>query len=271
MAKFFFNNRSYNCRLLIAFIATNNIFLFGVDSFSYSQESTPTAILTPVINSLDKENQELLLKEKALLKEVQNSIPTPTPSATPTATQAAPTCQDLLKASTDTVTRLRKELDDTRNRLAVSETEVERLAYLIDDKSKVNIQQRKRAAISNQQEKRDQIDIQSKVDSDMQIATVIAEKAQLRTGPGMNNSPLMTVAKGTRLAIETKSGEWYRVVAPTGARAWVSSDVLDLGVGFRRLPPGEHKISNPNSEEANQMEAAAFEAIVKGVPKTPVP
>jgi len=63
----------------------------------------------------------------------------------------------------------------------------------------------------------------------MPVATVTVEKAHLRTGPSKDNSPLMTVLRGTRLAIETRKGSWYRVISPTGVRAWISSDVVSFG------------------------------------------
>lgn len=69
--------------------------------------------------------------------------------------------------------------------------------------------------------------------SEMQIATVIVEKANLRTGPGKKNSPIMTVSKGTRLAIETRLDDWYRVITPTGTRAWILSDLIAFGRNYR--------------------------------------
>src|SRR5262249_27655693 len=66
-------------------------------------------------------------------------------------------------------------------------------------------------------------------EADMPIAPVVLDKASLRTGPGKDNSPLMAVAKNTRLAVETRQGAWYRVIAPTGARAWVAADAIGFG------------------------------------------
>ena len=131
------------------------------------------------------------------------------------------------------IAKLSADLEEARNRLMISETEVERLSSLLQDRGRGGAKSSapsERASLSSSGMRvREPGEIQAKADSDMPIATVIAEKVQLRTGPGKNNSPLMTVSQGTRLAVETRSGEWYRVIAPTGARAWVSSDVVDFG------------------------------------------
>jgi len=68
-----------------------------------------------------------------------------------------------------------------------------------------------------------------KTSPEMPIATVIVDKANLRAGPGKNNSTIMSVAKGTRLAVETNQGDWYRVVTPTGGRAWISRETVGFG------------------------------------------
>lgn len=61
---------------------------------------------------------------------------------------------------------------------------------------------------------------------DLQVVEVTVSKANLRVGPGLENSPLMTVAQGTRLVVEIEESGWYRVVAPNGERVWVSSKVV---------------------------------------------
>ena len=61
---------------------------------------------------------------------------------------------------------------------------------------------------------------------DLQVVEVSVNKANLRVGPGLNHSPLMTVAQGTRLVVETEKDKWYRIIAPNGVRLWVSSDVV---------------------------------------------
>ena len=61
---------------------------------------------------------------------------------------------------------------------------------------------------------------------DLRVVEVNVNKANLRVGPGLENSPLMTVAQGTKLAVEVEEGGWYRVLAPNGVRVWISSSVV---------------------------------------------
>ena len=63
----------------------------------------------------------------------------------------------------------------------------------------------------------------------MTVAEVAVKKAYLRSGPGPDNAPLMSVAQGARLVIETRQGEWYRVISPQGSRAWIHSSVIAFG------------------------------------------
>jgi uncharacterized protein YraI len=71
-------------------------------------------------------------------------------------------------------------------------------------------------------------DTATKTSSDVAIATVLVDKIYLRSGPGKENSPVMTVAKGVRLTVETRRGDWLRVVTPNNGRAWVSAEVVQL-------------------------------------------
>lgn len=77
---------------------------------------------------------------------------------------------------------------------------------------------------------------------DMPVATVTAEKAFLRTGPGKDNSPLMSVGQGTKLVVETRAGEWFRVITPTGTRAWVVSEVLAFSPDYSSRPTSTVRI-----------------------------
>jgi SH3-like domain-containing protein len=142
---------------------------------------------------------------------------------------------------------LSKEITTLKNRLLLAETEVERLSAIIDERNRKNISaftarrvelggrpeietgstevRRATAAIAQ----RPTDTKATEPTQDMQVVTVRAEKAHLRTGPGEDNSPLMSVARGTRLAVETRSGDWYRVISPAGTRAWVSSSVVVFG------------------------------------------
>ncbi len=61
------------------------------------------------------------------------------------------------------------------------------------------------------------------------ILTITGSKVNLRNGPGLKHSPIMQISKGAKLTIEAKEGEWYRVYTPTGSRAYVHQDVVEIG------------------------------------------
>ncbi len=169
-----------------------------------------------------------------------------------------------LKEAKTKIQRLSRELNDTRNRLMVAETEVERLSSQFEARNRSNLTKLGAVAAVNVNrhppaQQRKQQPVAQPVE-EMPIATIIVDKAQLRTGPGKDNSPLMAVTKGTRLAIETRQGEWYRVLAPTGARAWVSSDVVAFGTDGQSSPSGALRIKGYNA----QAEDDAFKLIRSG-------
>lgn len=136
---------------------------------------------------------------------------------------------------------LLQEVQEIRNRLIIAETEVERLSSILESKNRSQLS--KYSPKSAQPKTTTQGSVgavnaapkphNQKVQGGMDTATVIADKAHLRAGPGKDNSILMDVPKGTRLAIETRRGDWYMVIAPTGERAWVSGDVLVFGEASR--------------------------------------
>jgi len=72
-------------------------------------------------------------------------------------------------------------------------------------------------------------ELPSALSGDMPVAEVLSDRLNLRTGPGYNNAPLMTVGRGTRLVVEDASGPWVRVVAPNGTRAFALKSELRIG------------------------------------------
>lgn len=151
-----------------------------------------------------------------------------------------------LQRSDATVSDLTKQLENAKNRLMLAETEVERLAGAIDVRNRsaaARIGGTGGASGGGQMQQQAQPNIapvvqrvQPRPSDDTPVATVVSEKANLRTGPGADNSPLMSVTRGTRLVVETKQGDWYRVISPTGTRAWVSSDVVAFGPTSQSSP-----------------------------------
>lgn len=150
-----------------------------------------------------------------------------------------------LSKSEARVKSLEQQLTEARNRLMIAETEVERLSGLmlttvrsskslarLDGGSLTGAAPAPRtvpaAAVSNR--------AAPQPATEESVATVIVDKANLRTGPGSEHSPLMSVTKGTRLLVESRRGEWYRVFSPNGARAWVSADVVAFGPSAQASP-----------------------------------
>lgn len=186
--------------------------------------------------------------------------------------QSNTSLQGKLAVSQDKISVLRKELEETRNQLIVAEAEVSRLSRMIEKRNSdslarygtgiSNTSDNSRAAmrIEKQPQPKATPDVYAaKASADMDIATVTVDKANLRTGPGLNNSPLMSVGKGTRLAVETRKGDWYRIIAPTGVRAWVSGDVIAFGKDAHSSPTRTVSIKAYDSS----IEQEAFQLIQK--------
>ncbi len=114
--------------------------------------------------------------------------------------------------------------------LLLAETEVERLSTILEDQNRkvlglkpMDRESKKEAPAVNKIAD----DAEAEQNSDMPVVKVAVDKANLRTGPGMNHSPLMELAGGSRLVVEQKQGAWFRVIAPNGVRAWISADVTE--------------------------------------------
>ncbi len=72
---------------------------------------------------------------------------------------------------------------------------------------------------------------------EVRVVIVRANKAYLRSAPGRDNSPIMDVQRGTRLTVETEEGDWLRVIAPTGARAYIQTElVANEGSPLAKVP-----------------------------------
>lgn len=177
------------------------------------------------------------------------------------------------------IIRLKRELQASKNRLMIAETEVERLSSIVEVRNKASLARYvpetskeaptstnrrpapQKSALKNQEQKNSRTVIVRSAEpsraaeaapDDMPIATVIADKANLRTGPGEDNSPIITVAKGTRLAVETREGKWFRVTSPTGTRAWVSSDVVAFNVSNKNSSLSTVRVKGYDPEAAEK-------------------
>jgi hypothetical protein len=145
----------------------------------------------------------------------------------------------LLKAE-GTLVSSQKKLSEAQNRLMLAETEVERLSSVIDSRNRATAQKVGGGAVAATAPMASRASPPRS--EDVPVITVVADKANLRTGPGAENSPLMAISKGTRLVVEKREGEWYRVVTPSGTRAWISAEVVAFGASPQTSPSGALRI-----------------------------
>ena len=143
-----------------------------------------------------------------------------------------------LEVSQKRVTELERQLEEVKGQLTMAETELSRLATISEARNRASLGHvpaapaahlptQGKAAVAR--EETPHIEPTPASSTDLTIATVAVEKAELRLGPGKNHSALMTVAKGSRLAVEARQGEWLRVFAPNGQRAWILSKLVAFG------------------------------------------
>ena len=64
------------------------------------------------------------------------------------------------------------------------------------------------------------------MNSDVMIVQVIGGRVALRSGPSPDDAEVISVAKGTQLTVEERTGDWYRVIAPNSTRAYVRADLV---------------------------------------------
>jgi hypothetical protein len=239
------------------------------ESIKASTKLTPKALPVEAKTKVNANiNQKAISKKEIIASDVRESD----------IVDENTTLKSTLNQQEQYIASLKAKLAKQRDELLMAEAEVERLSKLMNVKRqntlsattglKLNtsttqsevkpeeikkvtysIQDARKAAASKAQAE--------KMTPDMTIATVKSTKANLRTGPGKNNSPLMAVSKGTRLAVELRQGDWYRVISPTGMRAWVSADVVSFGSDRFSEPTRTMKIKGYSSAAEEQ----AFELI----------
>jgi len=140
-----------------------------------------------------------------------------------------------LGAKTERVVALERELEHVRGQLSSAEIELSRISSIKDPSTRASLKRYPAPPAQSAPAKNIAAEPASATVSeplpsaDLQIATVSGAKVDLRLGPGKEHSALMQVGKGTRLAVEARKGEWYRVFAPNGQRAWVSASQVTFG------------------------------------------
>jgi hypothetical protein len=162
--------------------------------------------------------------------------------------------QGKLTASEIHVRELEQQLSDAKGQLSAAEVEINRLSAIISGGTRARLANRVPApSITNEASRANLKPTFSGYEErqptasdvappsqtqNLQVATVAVEKAELRLGPGKNHSALMTIPRGSRLAVEVRQGEWYRVFAPTGERAWIQSGLVRFGDGAASMNDG---------------------------------
>jgi hypothetical protein len=99
--------------------------------------------------------------------------------------------------------RFEKQVEKLGLKLMLAETEVERLAAMLEDQNRkvLGLKPLEREKINEEIVESKKVEkVKETVQNvDMPVVRVAVDKANLRTGPGMNHSPLMELAGGSRL------------------------------------------------------------------------
>lgn len=167
--------------------------------------------------------------------------PRPAEVSAPRSNTAVTVLQKKLSASEVRVKQLEQQLSEAKSQLSAAEVEINRLSGMLGGSNRARLAPR--ALSQNESRAPAAPNLTRDVAppspaNDMQVATIAVDKADLRLGPGKNNSALMTLPRGSRLAVEARSGEWYRVFAPNGQRAWIHSSLVRFGQGSASLNDG---------------------------------
>lgn len=101
-----------------------------------------------------------------------------------------------------------------------------------------------------------------------EVVEIVGPKVNLRAGPSTGDSMVYQVEKGSRLLVEAVEGDWYRVVAPNGGRAYVLKSLArlvpsdgsaeDKKPQTQIVPPPVVKKNNP---EINEIEDQLFNSL----------
>lgn len=134
--------------------------------------------------------------------------------------------EELARTKDKAKTELQK-VDDLHVRLMVSETQVERLNKIIEDLGGASPGLKRKFNPGATQKTR-YPSVKGTAESPL-YATVTALRANIRTGPGLANTQLMTLERGEQVLVESKQGEWYKVLLNNGMRAWVNASVVRIG------------------------------------------
>ena len=148
------------------------------------------------------------------------------------------------------------ELESAQRQLLISETEVERLNEFLNDQGRAYLDRAsgspsdvrsipsRRSSESEEKYKPTSRGEPSSIgrisgsrpspagaleaDRDAPIATIIAASAAGREEPSSSAAEIDKLPEGSRVAVERRSGDWYRVLSPQGIRVWISASDLSF-------------------------------------------
>lgn len=187
------------------------------------QERKIQESLTTTSKIEEKKSESIIPEEKKVVEEVKQEV----------AKKVEPPKSDFeLENAKKKIASLQKELSETKGKLLLAEQEVERLTFVLDERNKealkaMDIPTKARLDPKELQPLGDVIT--EKMTSPIPVATVVSQRLSLKASPNNSSSTIMTVEAGTKLPIEGNQGGWYRVVAPSGVRAWVPANGVTLG------------------------------------------
>lgn len=188
--------------------------------------------------------QEPVEQPNTQVVEPASIITQPSEQKTSKSTPAVSVLQKKLTTSEMRVRALEQQLSEAKSQLSAAEVEINRLSAIIGAGSRARFAPQSTAPVAARSVRPTTPPAPIKdvpapsPSNDMDVATIAVDKADLRLGPGKNNSALMTLPRGSRLAVEARSGEWYRVFAPNGQRAWIHSSLVRFGQGSSSLNDG---------------------------------
>ncbi len=196
------------------------------------------------------------------------------PRVIPRESGAVGVLQKKLTASEKRAQDLERQLSEAKSQLYAAEIEINRLSGLVSPSSRARLNSNAIPATRSPAQESEALrrvspknldDVVAPApNADLQVATVTVDKADLRLGPGKNHSALMPVRRGSRLMVEVRQGEWYRVYAPNGQRAWIHSSLVRFGEGSASLNDGSSVRIKGFNADAEQEQFRKLGSITAG-------
>ena len=175
-----------------------------------------------------------------------------TPSAAPCTQATAPTnvnaaIESQLIKSQAAVKSSNDKLSETKNRLLLAETEVERLSSILESRGLLAVNPNKQRGKIHTEEKTEDnsyekepvaekniqrgkpLGITSDASHDMPIGSIKNEGTWLYESPASSAKPVQLLKGNDKIAIETRAAGWARVVAPNGVRGWIKGTSIAMG------------------------------------------